>query len=195
MGREATITRKTGETEIQMKLMIDGKGKCEIVSGIGFFDHMLSSFAKHGGFDLSGKIIGDLNVDCHHTIEDTGIVLGEAIKQALGDKKGIRRYASFTLPMDDALVLVAVDLCNRPYLNFNYQFHDEKVGYFDTAVLKEFFAAVSYSAGMNIHIKVLDGENAHHIIEAIFKAFANALRVAATINPECSEVLSTKGTL
>ena len=193
MSRIAEMKRKTKETDISVKIGLDGNGTYDVKTGIGFFDHMLESFAKHGNFDLVIKTAGDLNVDTHHTVEDTGIVLGEAIKKALSDKDGLNRYASFIMPMDDALVLVAIDLCSRPYLNYNYSFDVERVGYFETEMVKEFFYALSYSAGMNIHIKVLDGQNAHHIIEAIFKAFANALKIAVAKDGERKGVLSTKG--
>lgn len=193
MKRIAEIKRKTKETDIAVKIGLDGTGSYDIKTGIGFFDHMLESLAKHGNLDLNIKTAGDLNVDTHHTVEDTGIVLGEAIKKALGNKEGINRYASFIMPMDDALVLVAIDLCKRPYLNFNYDFNVERVGYFETEMVREFFYAISYSAGMNIHIKVLDGQNAHHIIEAMFKAFANALKIASSVDGERKGVLSTKG--
>lgn len=193
MSRKAELKRKTSETDISVSLELDGKGKYEIKTGIGFFDHMLEGFTKHGSFDLKLTANGDLNVDNHHTVEDVGIVLGSAIRQALGDKEGINRYASFIQPMDDALVLVAVDLCNRPYLNFKYNFNVERVGYFETETLNEFFYALSYAAGMNIHIKVLDGENAHHIIEAMFKGFANALKIACAKDGDRKGVLSTKG--
>ena len=193
MSRKAELKRKTSETDISVSLELDGKGKYEVKTGIGFFDHMLEGFTKHGSFDLKLTANGDLNVDNHHTVEDVGIVLGSAIRQALGDKEGINRYASFIQPMDDALVLVAVDLCNRPYLNFKYNFNVERVGYFETETLNEFFYALSYAAGMNIHIKVLDGENAHHIIEAMFKGFANALKIACAKDGDRKGVLSTKG--
>lgn len=193
MSRKAELKRKTSETDISVSLELDGSGKYEVKTGIGFFDHMLEGFAKHGSFDLKLTVKGDLNVDNHHTVEDAGIVLGSAIRQALGDKEGINRYASFIQPMDDALVLVAVDLCNRPYLNFKYDFNAERVGYFETETLNEFFYALSYAAGMNIHIKVLDGENAHHIIEAMFKGFANALKIACAKDGDRKGVLSTKG--
>ena len=193
MSRKAELKRKTSETDISVSLELDGKGKYEVKTGIGFFDHMLEGFTKHGSFDLKLTANGDLNVDNHHTVEDVGIVLGNAIRQALGDKEGINRYASFIQPMDDALVLVAVDLCNRPYLNFKYNFNVERVGYFETETLNEFFYALSYAAGMNIHIKVLDGENAHHIIEAMFKGFANALKIACAKDGDRKGVLSTKG--
>lgn len=193
MSRKAELKRKTSETDISVSLELDGKGKYEVKTGIGFFDHMLEGFTKHGSFDLKLTASGDLNVDNHHTVEDVGIVLGSAIRQALGDKEGINRYASFIQPMDDALVLVAVDLCNRPYLNFKYNFNVERVGYFETETLNEFFYALSYAAGMNIHIKVIDGENAHHIIEAMFKGFANALKIACAKDGDRKGVLSTKG--
>ena len=193
--RRARIARKTKETDILIDFNIDGTGKCEVDSGIGFFDHMLDGFTRHGLFDMSAMITGDLAVDCHHTIEDTGIVLGAAIKKAVGDKAGIKRYGSFILPMDETLVLCAVDLSGRPYLSFDAEFPVEKVGYMDTEMVKEFFYAISYSAGMNLHIKVLTPGNAHHMIEAIFKAFAKALDEATTIDPRIADVLSTKGTL
>lgn len=193
--RTASITRKTSETDINITIDLDGSGKSNINTGIGFFDHMLKSFAKHGFFDLDVRVNGDLYVDCHHTIEDTGIVLGEAIKQALGDKKSIKRYGNMMLPMDETLLLCAIDLSGRPYLNFKCEFTVDRVGDFDTEMVKEFFYAISYSAGMNLHIKQLDGENNHHIIEAMFKAFAKALDEAVTIDERITDVLSTKGAL
>lgn len=195
MGRYAKINRKTSETDIELTLELDGKGEATADTGIGFFDHMLKSFAKHGLFDLSIKIKGDLHVDCHHTVEDAGIVLGAAIKKALGDKNSIKRYGSFLLPMDEALVLCAIDLSGRPYLVYDAEFKDERVGYFDTAMAKEFFYAVSYSAGMNLHIKEMYGENSHHIIEAMFKAFARALDEAVTLDKRVEGLPSTKGAL
>lgn len=189
------ISRKTKETDILVNLNLDGTGKSDISTGIGFFDHMLEGFAKHGFFDLTCKVKGDLQVDGHHTVEDTGIVLGQAIARAVGDKKGIRRYGSFILPMDDALALCAVDLCGRPYLNFDCSFPVERVGELDTELVREFFYAVSYSAAMNLHIKLLDGVNAHHMIEAMFKAFAKALDQATGMDPRITDVLSTKGSL
>lgn len=195
MGRYAKINRKTSETDIELTLELDGKGEATADTGIGFFDHMLKSFAKHGLFDLNVKIKGDLHVDCHHTVEDAGIVLGAAIKKALGDKSSIKRYGSFLLPMDEALVLCAVDLSGRPYLVYDAEFKDERVGYFDTAMAKEFFYAVSYSAGMNLHIKEMYGENSHHIIEAMFKAFARALDEAVTLDKRVEGLPSTKGAL
>lgn len=196
MERIASLKRTTKETDIDMTLNLDGTGKSNINTGIGFFDHMLEGFAKHGFFDLNCAIKGDLNVDGHHTVEDCGIVLGNAIKEAVADKKGINRYGYFVLPMDDALVLCAVDLCGRPYLNFEYEFMDAlMVGDLDTQLIREFFYAVSYSAGMNLHIKVFSGMNAHHIIEAMFKAFAKALDHAVSYDPRITDVLSTKGSL
>ncbi len=195
MTRTATIERKTKETDIHVALTLDGTGESEVSTGIGFFDHMLEGFARHGFFNLSCHVEGDLHVDGHHTVEDTGIVLGQAIREAVGDKKGIRRYGYFVLPMDDALVLCAVDLCGRPYLNFDASFPTERVGSLDTELVREFFYAVSYSAGMNLHLKVMDGTNAHHMIEAMFKAFAKALDGATGMEPRVSDVLSTKGTL
>lgn len=195
MGRTAEFKRTTKETDISMKIALDGEGKSQIDTGIGFFNHMLEGFAKHGFFDLAVSVTGDLEVDGHHTVEDTGIVLGTAIKEAVGDKKGIRRYGYFILPMDDALALCAVDLCGRPYLQFDCQFPSEMTGGFDTALVKEFFYAVSYSAAMNIHIRMLSGENSHHMIEAIFKAFAKALDMAVSYDERIGDVLSTKGSL
>jgi imidazoleglycerol-phosphate dehydratase len=193
--RRSVINRKTKETDINCELNLDGKGQGEVNTGIGFFDHMLLSFAKHGFFDLKLSCKGDLNVDCHHTIEDVGIVLGIALKKALGDKKGITRYGSVILPMDDALVMCAVDFCGRPYLGFEGSFSMDRVGYFDTEMVREFFYAVSYSAGMNIHIRQIAGDNTHHIIEAMFKSFARAVDAAAAKDPRISDVLSTKGSI
>ena len=194
--RIAYIERKTNETDIKLELHIDGSGKSKIDTGIGFFDHMLTSFARHGFFDLRLLVKGDLYVDSHHTIEDTGIVLGQAIKKAIGDKKGINRYGQSLLPMDETLVLCAIDLSGRPYFAYDMNLTVDKVGYFDTEMVKEFFYAVSYSAGMNLHLKQLDGSNNHHIIEATFKAFAKALDAATRIDDRSKDVvLSTKGSL
>ena len=195
MGREAVLERKTNETQISCKLQLDGSGISKIDTGIGFFDHMLDGFTRHGLFDLDLSVTGDLLVDGHHTVEDTGIVLGNAIAKAVGDKKGIRRYGQMILPMDDALVLCAVDLCGRPYFSYDADFDVERIGYLDTELIREFFYAISYSAGMNLHIKVLSGMNSHHIAEAMFKAFAKALDEATTFDPRITNVLSTKGTL
>lgn len=195
MARTANITRKTKETDINLSLTIDGSGVSEVNTGIGFFNHMLEGFSKHGFFDLTLSVNGDLEVDGHHTVEDTGIVLGTAIKEALGDKDGMKRYGSFILPMDDALCLCAVDLCGRPYFVFDCEFPVEQVGGLDTELVKEFFYAVCYSAGMNLHIKMLNGSNAHHMIEAMFKAFAKALDEAVSYDERIKGVLSTKGAL
>lgn len=195
MARTADYVRKTKETDISLHLNLDGTGSSSINTGIGFFDHMLDGFARHGLFDLKVNVAGDLAVDCHHTIEDTGIVLGNAIKEAVGDKKGIRRYGSCILPMDETLVLCAVDLSGRPYLVFDGEFTTDRVGYMDTEMVKEFFYAISYTAGMNLHIRVLSGGNNHHMIEAMFKAFAKALDQATVIDPRIMDILSTKGSL
>lgn len=194
--RIATISRKTNETDITLTINLDGSGVAKVDTGIGFFDHMLISFAKHGFFDLDLTVKGDLFVDCHHTIEDTGIVLGQAIAKAIGDKKGINRFGNFMLPMDETLVLSAVDLSGRPYLCYDLTFTSEKVGYMDTEMVKEFFYAVSYSGAMNLHIKQMYGENNHHIIEAAFKAFARALDMATSYDQRLNgKLLSTKGSL
>lgn len=195
MERMAKVERNTKETKIQMRFCIDGSGVCKSETGIGFFDHMLDGFARHGLFDLDVKVDGDLYVDCHHTIEDTGIVLGQAIKEAVGDKKGIKRYGSCILPMDEALVLCAVDLSGRPYYMSDAQFTADKCGDMDLEMVKEFFYAISYSAGMNLHFKVLSGSNNHHIAEAMFKAFAKALDSATMVDERIVGVLSTKETL
>ena len=195
MARTADYVRKTKETDISLHLNLDGTGSSSIHTGIGFFDHMLDGFARHGLFDLKVNVAGDLAVDCHHTIEDTGSVLGNAIKEAVGDKKGIRRYGSCILPMDETLVLCAVDLSGRPYLVFDGEFTTDRVGYMDTEMVKEFFYAISYTAGMNLHIRVLSGGNNHHMIEAMFKAFAKALDQATVIDPRITDILSTKGSL
>ena len=195
MERIGQVNRKTKETDIQASLSIDGTGKSMINTGIGFFNHMLEGFSKHGFFDLNLNCEGDLAVDGHHTVEDCGIVLGTAIKEALGDKVGIKRYGSFVLPMDETLVLCAVDLCGRPYLNYDASFTTERIGYLDTELIREFFYAVSYSAGMNLHIKVLNNGNNHHMMEAMFKAFGRALDEATSLDPRITDILSTKGSL
>lgn len=195
MARSAVLERNTKETKIQIQLELDGTGKSDIQTKIGFFDHMLDGFARHGLFDLTVRCDGDTWVDCHHSIEDTGIVLGSVIREAVGDKKGIRRYGSCILPMDEALVLCAVDLSGRPYLVYDAMFHSSAVGEMDTQMAKEFFYAISYAAGMNLHIKVLYGENDHHIMEAMFKAFAKALDQATQLDARIQDVLSTKGSL
>ena len=193
--RKSTKERNTKETRIKLTIDLDGTGISSIDTGIGFLDHMLEAFSRHGSFDLEVSCQGDLHVDGHHTTEDIGIVLGEALKEAIGDKVGIKRYGSMILPMDDALVMCAIDFCGRPYLNYDLRFLTERIGYLECEVIREFFYAVSYSAGMNIHIKQLDGENSHHIAEAAFKAFAYALKSSVSVNPDATEVLSTKGSL
>lgn len=195
--RTSDIHRQTAETDIRLKLSLDGTGKAKIHTGIGFFDHMMNAFARHGLFDVDLNVKGDLYVDGHHSVEDTGIVLGEAIKEAVGDKKGIRRYGYFILPMDEALVICAVDLCGRPY--FVMEGADfsgvPMVGDFDTQLVREFFYSVSYAAAMNLHFRILSGTNAHHIIEAMFKCFSKALDMATSVDSRFDDVLSTKGTL
>lgn len=193
--RCAEVERVTKETDIRMKLTLDGAGKYQVQTGIGFFDHMLEGFSKHGFFDLELSVSGDLHVDGHHTVEDVGIVLGSAIRQAVGSKEGIKRYGSFILPMDDALALCAVDLCGRPYFDMDAEFREERCGDFETTLVREFFYAVSYSAGMNLHLRLLSGNNAHHMIEAMFKAFAKALDQAISYDERITDVLSTKGSL
>ena len=193
--RTSKVERNTKETQIVCELNLDGSGTAKVDAGVGFLDHMLNSFARHGFFDLTLSVKGDLFVDCHHTIEDTGIVLGQAIKEAVGNKEGIKRYGSSLLPMDETLVLCAIDLSGRPYLNFDMTFTAERVGYYDTEMVKEFFYAVSYTAGMNLHLKQMDGSNNHHLIEAAYKAFAKALDEATMAEPRLTGTLSTKGTL
>ncbi len=197
MGRSAQISRTTKETDIHLMLDLDGTGSADIHTGIGFFDHMMDAFTRHGLFDVVLQVKGDLEVDGHHSVEDTGIVLGEAIKKAVGDKKGIKRYGYMILPMDEALVLCAVDLCDRPYFVFEGEelLAAPMVGNFDTELVHEFFLAVANAAGMNLHFKVFYGRNSHHIIEAMFKAFAKALDMAVTKDPRITDVLSTKGKL
>ena len=194
MNRTASCTRTTKETDIALTLNLDGTGKTQIDTGVGFFDHMLDGFARHGLFDLTVKVKGDLDVDCHHTIEDTGIVLGQAILEAIGDKAGIRRYGHFMLPMDETLALCAVDLSGRPYLRFQSEFTAERIGDMDTEMIKDFYA-VSYSAKMNIHLRILDGENSHHMAEALFKSFGKALDMATLPEPRIQEAWTTKGSL
>ena len=193
--RTAVVERDTKETRIRICLELDGSGKAEPDTGIGFFDHMLDGFARHGLFDLEVSVDGDLEVDCHHTVEDTGIVLGQAIADALGDKAGIRRYGSFILPMDEVLALCAVDLCGRPYFRYDAEFTAERLGGLDTEMVREFFYAVSYSVAMNLHLKILDSGNNHHMAEALFKAFGKALDAATMAEPRMEGVWSTKGSL
>ena len=194
-NRIATCERNTNETKIKVTINLDGRGTADISTGIGFFDQMLEGFARHGLFDLEVKVDGDLHVDCHHSVEDTGIVLGKAIAEALGDKKGIKRFGSFLLPMDETLALCAIDLSGRPYLNFQADFTVEKLGDLDTEMFREFFYAVSYSAAMNLHLKIMDGGNNHHMAEALFKAFGKALDMAVMEEPRMKDVWSTKGSL
>lgn len=193
--RISSVERSTRETHIAVTLNLDGSGVSDISTGMGFFDHMLEGFARHGLFDLSCRAEGDLHVDGHHTVEDTGIVIGQALAQALGDKKGIRRYGSAILPMDDALVLCAVDLGGRPWLNYDCSFPSGRVGDLDTELVREFFYGITCNAAMNLHIRLLDGINTHHMIEAMFKAFAKALDTASGFDPRITDVLSTKGSL
>ena len=193
MMREASLIRKTNETAVELCLCLDGEGKSEIETGIGFFDHMLTLFARHGGFDLEIHCDGDLFVDAHHSIEDIGIVLGDAIKEALGDKNGIRRYGSALIPMDETLAEAALDLSGRSYLVFNAEFTAERIGEFPTEMAEEFFRAVADRAGMTLHINLRYGKNNHHIAEGIFKAFGHALKDAVAMDG--GGILSTKGVL
>lgn len=195
MIRNCSRSRKTEETDIRLDFTLDGAGVSEISTGIGFFDHMLALFAKHGLFDLKLRAAGDLEVDGHHTVEDVGIVLGQALKEALGDKKSIKRYGTSFVPMDEALAMVALDLSGRPFLVFEAGFGSERVGGLDTELVEEFFRAVAFNAGASIHIKVLHGSNSHHMIEAIFKAFGRALDEATLLDDRIRGVMSTKGSL
>ncbi len=195
MNRTNRQTRKTRETTIEVILDVDGSGKNEISTGIGFMDHMLELFARHGKFDLMVKAHGDLEVDAHHTMEDLGLVLGTAFAEALGNKAGIRRYGSFLLPMDESLVLVALDLSGRPYLVYDLVPPVEKVGTLDTALFHEFFQAFCVKGGINLHIKLLSGGEIHHIFEAVFKGLARALEQAVSADPKEKGIPSTKGIL
>jgi imidazoleglycerol-phosphate dehydratase len=195
MSRTATIDRQTRETQIHLELNLDGSGQGAWQTGVGFFDHMLELFARHGAFDLKVEAKGDLQVDPHHTVEDVGICLGQAIKQALGDKKGIRRYGHFTLPMEETLCTTAFDLSGRYYLVFQAQFPSPKIGQFDTELVEDFWQAVAANALCNLHVLVPYGRNSHHISEAIFKCAARALRMAVEADPRMTGVPSTKGTL
>lgn len=190
--RTAEIKRKTKETDISVALDLDG-GNVNIRTGIGFFDHMLTAFAVHGGFGLEVFVEGDLDVDTHHTVEDTGIALGAAFKKALGDMGGINRYGSFYIPMDESLALCALDISNRPFLVFNTEFKEERCGEYETCCTEEFFRAFAVNAGITLHLNVLYGSNSHHEIEALFKAFAHAMKIA--VAPSSGGVLSTKGVL
>ena len=193
--RYAVIERKTAETQVAIKLNLDGEGKCEIATGIGFLDHMLTLLAKHGFMDLTVKAKGDLEVDSHHTIEDIGIVLGEALKEALGDKAGIHRYGNCFIPMDETLAQVCLDFSGRPFLVFGADIPKIKIGNYETEMTEEFFRAVAMNCGLTLHIRVLYGSNVHHIIEAIFKAFARAIAEAVAIDPRVKGVMSSKGVL
>lgn len=196
MSRVATIHRKTNETEIRLELNLDGSGQANIRTGIGFFDHMLELFTRHGVFDLTVEAKGDLHVDFHHTVEDTGICLGQAIRQALGSKAGIRRYGHFTLPMEETLVTTALDLSGRYYLVFNAPMQSPKIGEFDTELVEDFWQALAANALCNLHVMLHYGRNAHHISEAIFKSTARALRMAVELDTRQTGVVpSTKGTL
>ena len=194
--RKAETVRKTGETDITLSLDIDGKGKSEISSGVGFLDHMLTLFSRHGRFDLKLKCIGDTYVDDHHSTEDIAIALGSAFRKALGDKRGIKRYGDIILPMDEALVLASVDISGRSYIRFTSNFQTEKIGTFDVELLEDFFTSFAENAGITLHIRQLDGRNSHHIAEALFKAVARALRKAVEIDERAKdEIPSTKGVL
>lgn len=194
--RSAIINRKTNETDISLSLQLDGKGASKLNTGCGFLDHMLTLFAKHGRFDLEVNCKGDVEVDYHHTVEDIGICLGQAFEQALGDKKGICRYGSIILPMDESLILSALDLSGRSYLGYSLDIPTEKVGDFDTELVKEFWLAFVRNANCTLHIQQLDGENSHHIIEGTFKSVARSFRQAIKIDPDCAnEIPSTKGVL
>lgn len=191
--RKFSISRSTSETSITVDIDIDGEGDYNIDTGIGFFDHMLTMIAKHGMVDLNVKAEGDLNVDFHHTVEDTGIVIGKCIKEALGDKKHIRRYGTFFVPMDESLEMASIDLSGRPYLVFEGDFKSQKVGDMDTELVEEFFRALAFNSDMTLHVKSLYGENTHHVIEGMFKAFGHAFKEAYTIDDDIKGVLSTKG--
>ena len=194
--RKAETVRKTGETDITLSLDIDGKGESEISSGVGFLDHMLTLFSRHGRFDLKLKCIGDTYVDDHHSTEDIAIALGSAFRKALGDKRGIKRYGDIILPMDEALVLAPVDISGRSYIRFTSNFQTEKIGTFDVELLEDFFTSFAENAGITLHIRQLDGRNSHHIAEAMFKAVARALRKAVEIDERAKdEIPSTKGVL
>lgn len=194
--RSGEVKRRTNETDIAVSLVLDGTGKADISSGVGFFDHMLDLFARHSLIDLKVAVTGDTHIDDHHSVEDTGIALGEALRQALGDKKGIRRYADIHLPMDETLTRVAVDVSGRPFLVFRTRFEAQKIGTFDTELVREFFQAFAMNAGITLHVETLYGDNAHHIAESCFKGLARALRHALEVDPrEGGRVPSTKGAL
>ena len=194
-ARRAEIERKTAETQISIKLNLDGEGTCDIATGIGFLDHMLTLLAKHSFMNLTVKAKGDLEVDSHHTVEDIGIVLGEALREALGDKAGIHRYGNCFIPMDETLAQVCLDFSGRPFLVFGAEIPKIQLGNYDTEMTEEFFRAVAMHCGLTLHIRVLYGSNVHHIIEAIFKAFARAVAEAAAVDPRVKGVMSSKGVL
>jgi len=195
MTRSATIERETKETSISITLNLDGSGQHDIESPVPFFNHMLSAVARHGFFDLTVKATGDIEIDAHHTVEDMGIVLGEAFKKALGDKVGVRRFGRATMPMHESLASVVIDFSGRPFLVFNVELPKAKVGEFDTELVEEFFIAFCNHSGANLHVNLAYGDNLHHIIEGIFKAFGRALDEATSLDPRIQGVLSTKGTL
>lgn len=195
MSRTATCDRNTKETQIHIELNIDGTGQYNIDTGVGFFDHMLEGFARHGLFDLTVKVKGDTQVDAHHTVEDTGIVLGKAFLSALGDKAGIARFGYFILPMDDALVLASLDFSGRMYFDFEADLKAERLGTMETEVVREFFMGLAGGVGMNLHIRQMAGENTHHVVEAMFKAVAKAMDMASEVDERIQGVLSTKGVL
>lgn len=195
MSRKATVERTTSETNITVKLTVDGSGESKIDTGVGFFDHMLTLFAKHGLFDLEVTAKGDLEIDGHHTVEDVGICMGQAFEKALGDKKGITRYGFFMLPMNEALATVSVDISGRPFLAYNMDMSTSRIGGFDTDLTHEFFQAFVNNSGMTLHIRLQAGTNPHHVIEAVFKGFGRALDQATTQDPRISGVQSTKGVL
>ena len=195
MSRTANIERVTNETRIRLELNVDGAGKAKMCTSVPFLDHMLNLFARHGLFDLDVEASGDIDIDFHHTVEDIGIVLGEAFKKALGDKKGIRRYGQASVPMDETLASVSIDISGRPYLVYNVRLPKVKIGEFDVELAREFFQAFVNHCGLNLHINVMYGENVHHIIEACFKAVARAMDVATQVDPRVEGVLSTKGVL
>jgi imidazoleglycerol-phosphate dehydratase len=194
-ARRAEIERKTAETQISIKLNLDGEGTCDIATGIGFLDHMLTLLAKHSFMDLTVKAKGDLEVDSHHTVEDIGIVLGEALREALGDKSGIHRYGNCFIPMDETLAQVCLDFSGRPFLVFDAEIPKIQLGNYDAEMTEDFFRAVAMHCGLTLHIRVLYGSNVHHIIEAIFKAFARAVAEAAAVDPRVKGVMSSKGVL
>lgn len=193
--RRSALTRKTRETDIQLELALDGSGQYEVATGIAFFDHMLESFAKHAAFDLRLRATGDLAVDFHHTVEDVGIALGQALREALGDARGIRRYGFFVLPMAESRVDVAVDVSNRPYLVYRVELANDRIRDFDVSLVEDFLYAFSQNAGLDLHVDLRYGKSPHHVVEAIFKGLARALRAAVELDPRITDVPSVKGTL